>query len=87
MSRRGDKSAFPRAGFDGPDHAGEHEVGMSTRTWLVGCALAGGMVAPPWKHPNPDGGPSPDVAMARDLCRIADAVLAELERDDDPSNN
>jgi hypothetical protein len=57
------------------------EALLSRREWMAGQVAAGGQVTPPCQRPKTDGGPSPDQQYGREVVRLADAILAELEKE------
>jgi len=70
-------AAFPRPPYANSDagYFADGSEGMSLREWYVGQVLSSGVCMPPWKR---GGGPSPDEQFAKDVCSLADAILAEL---------
>jgi transcriptional regulator with XRE-family HTH domain len=55
-------------------------VEMTLRNYFAGQVIAGGLVHPPRERPCPDGGPTPEEAFAREVCDMADAMIAEIRR-------
>ena len=70
MSVNDGGQAFPRAGFDGPEGAGEPIAGMSLRDWFAGQALAG------WLASFGPGEAVKAESVAEFSYEIADAMLA-----------
>lgn len=62
-------SAFPNAGYDGPDNCADPVPGMTLRDWFAGQALAGICANPNWQ-------PTDVSSVAQDAYAHADAMIA-----------
>ena len=70
-------SAFPNAGYDGPDNCADPVPGMTLRDWFAGQALAGIINA--CAMDTRRNGESMETMFARKAYYIADAMLAARE--------
>lgn len=78
MSNRGDDQAYPCAGFEGPDSSGPGLPSMTIRE-RIAMAVAAGMFADPAYQLASEHQKFPE-DIVLDSIRVADALLAELEK-------
>ena len=86
MTKNDGGPAFPRpeSSFNRSDSA---QPGMSTRCWLVGHILEGMNASPElMQYLTKDTAPQYDATMAQAAIRQADAVIVELEKEEEDGN-